>query len=78
MKKLVAECCKVINYFTKFSEREKARLKENRPFNPLNVTTVSVDAAVLLIIVGAIFYIRKIARKEKKMEAKVEALSHDK
>lgn len=43
-----------------------------------DVTTVSIGVAVLLIIGGVIFYIRKIARKEKKMEAKVEALSHDK
>lgn len=43
-----------------------------------DVTTVSIAVAVLLIIGSAIFYIRKLARKEKKMEAKVEALSHDK
>jgi len=43
-----------------------------------DVTTVSISIVVLLIIAAVIFYIRKISRKEKKMEAKVEALSHDK
>lgn len=42
-----------------------------------DATTISISVVVLLVIAGAIFYIRKIARKEKKMEAKVEALSRD-
>lgn len=43
-----------------------------------DATTISIALAVLVILAGAILYIRKIARKEKKMEAKVEALSRDK